>query len=208
MVWRRCHGRGGARVTGADFSDKAIALARRLSRETGLPANFVCANLYDLPQALAGEFDIVFTSHGVLSWLPDLHKWAQVIARFLKRGGTFYIVEAHPLAYIFDDADSATDLRVRYPYFHSTQPGSSEVKGSYADPDADYRSIEYYWTHSVGDILNALIAAGLRIDSFHEYPKLAWKMYPFMEMDAEGWWHLPARFPELPLMFSLKATKI
>lgn len=199
--------RRGAQVTGADFSEKAIALARRLSAETGLSANFVCANLYDLPAALTGEFDIVFTSHGVLSWLPDLSKWAQVVAHFLKRGGTFYIVEAHPFAYVFDDDETATDLRVHYPYFHTATPGHSEVKGSYADRDANYRNVEYYWTHSMSDILNSLIEAGLRIDALREYSKLAWRMYPFMEMDDEGWWHLPARFPELPLMFSLRATK-
>jgi SAM-dependent methyltransferase len=204
LSWARL----GAQVTGADFSDKAIALARRLSRETGLAANFVCANLYDLPAALSGEFDIVFTSHGVLSWLPDLPQWAKVIAHFLKRGGTFYIVEAHPFAYVFNDDDKATDLSVHYPYFHTPEPGRFEGKGSYADPDAEYHSVEYYWTHSMSDILNSLIAAGLRIDSLREYSKLAWKMYPFMEVDSAGWWRLPDRFPELPLMFSLRATKM
>lgn len=199
--------RRGAQVTGADFSEKAIALARRLSAETGLSANFVCANLYDLPTALTGEFDFVFTSHGVLAWLPDLPKWGAVIAHFLKRGGTFYIVEAHPSAYVFDDDDQATDLRVRYPYFHAAEPVRSDIQGSYADRGADYRGVEYFWTHSLSDILNALLAAGLRIDSFREYPKVSWKMYPFMEIDLDGWWHLPARFPALPLMFSLKATK-
>ncbi len=204
LSWARM----GAQVTGADFSDKAIALAQRLSQETGLAANFVCSNLYDLPNALSGEFDIVFTSHGVLSWLPDLRQWAEVIAHFLKRGGTFYIVEAHPFAYVFDDDGKATDLRVHYPYFHTVEPGRSEVQGSYADRDADYRNVEYFWTHSVGDILNSLVTAGLRIESFKEYAQLAWQMYPFMEMDDEGWWRLPDRFPKLPLMFSLRATKV
>ncbi len=199
--------RRGAQVTGADFSDKAITLARRLSAETGLPANFVCSNVYDLPSALSGEFDIVFTSHGVLSWLPDLRRWAEVIAHFLKRSGTFYIVEAHPFAYVFDDAAAATDLRVRYPYFHAVEPTRSDIQGSYANRDADYHGVEYFWTHGMNDILNSLIAAGLRIDAFKEYPKVAWQMFPFMEMDDEGWWRLPARYPELPLMFGLRATK-
>ncbi|HEX7587471.1 MAG TPA: class I SAM-dependent methyltransferase, partial [Anaerolineae bacterium] len=200
--------RRGAQVTGADFSDKAIALAQRLAQETGLPAKFVCSDLYDLPQALSGEFDIVFTSHGVLSWLPDMERWAQVVAHFLKRGGIFYIVEAHPFAFVFNDDDDVTDLTLRYPYFHTLEPGRYEFQGSYADRDADYHGVEYYWTHSMSDIVNSLIGAGLRIDSFREYSKLSWKMYPFMEADAEGWWHLPARFSELPLMFSLRATKV
>ncbi len=86
----------GARVTGVDFSDEAIALARPLSAEIGVAANFVCANLYDLPQNLSGEFDVVFTSHGVLSWLPDLDQWAKIIAHFLRRSGVFlYLFGRH-----------------------------------------------------------------------------------------------------------------
>src|SRR3954464_11903705 len=85
----------GAIVTGADFSDKAIDLARELSRETGLPATFICSNIYDLPAALEGQFDIVFTSHGVLGWLPDMPNWGKVVAHFLKPGGTFYVAEVH-----------------------------------------------------------------------------------------------------------------
>jgi SAM-dependent methyltransferase len=202
LSWARL----GARVTGADFSEKGIGLARRLAQETNLEANFVCSDIYDLPKTLSGEFDIVFTSHGVLSWLPDLREWAKVVAHFVARGGLFYIVEAHPFAYVFDEAHKS-ELRVRYPYFHKAAPDSSEVKGTYADRDADYRGVEYYWTHSMSDILNSLIAAGLRVESLREYPFLSWQMYPFMEMDDEGWWHLPEDFPQLPLMFSLRATK-
>ncbi len=201
LSWARL----GASVTGADFSDQAIALARQLSAETGIAADFICSNLYALPQNLAGEFDFVFTSHGVLSWLPDLNAWARVIAHFLKRGGIFYLVEAHPFAYVFDDEHPA-ELRVRYPY-SSAEPMRFETRGSYADPTADYRGVEYSWAHGLGDIVSALIAAGLRIDFIREYPFVSWKMLAFMEQDAEGWWRLPEKFPAMPLMFALKATK-
>jgi SAM-dependent methyltransferase len=196
----------GARVTGADFSDEAIRAARTLAQETGLAANFVCANIYDLPNELSSEFDIVFTSHGVLNWLPDLSAWARVIAHFLKPGGLFFIAEAHPTAYIFDDENLA-DLRVRYPYFHTNEPGKYEVHGSYADRAADLHGVDYEWTHSLGDVINALIAAGLQIVELREYPFAAWQMFPFMEQEAAGWWRLPERFPQIPLMFSLKARK-
>ena len=203
LSWARL----GAQVTGADFSENSIALAKRLAQEINIDANFVCANLYDLPNALRGEFDFVFTSHGVLSWLPDLSAWAKVVAHYLKPGGTFYIVEAHPSAYIFDD-ENPTDLRVRYSYFPKPEPDQTQVKGSYATPDSDYRHIEYYWTHSMGEIINALSKARLRIDALQEYPFLSWQMYPFMEMDTEGWWRLPDSYPPLPMMFSLRATKL
>ena len=201
-----CWARLGARVTGMDFSDEAIRTARTLAQETGIAANFVCCNLYDLPQHLTGEFDIVFTSHGVLSWLPDLRAWGKIVAQFLKPGGLFFIAEAHPTAYIFDD-DAENDLRVRYRYFPSPSPDLFEVHGSYADPTNEFRGVEYAWTHSLAEIVGALLSAGLRVADLREYPFNAWQMFKFMEKDADGWWCLPDRFPQIPLMFSLKANK-
>lgn len=97
--------RRGANVMGVDFDERAITLARFLTNELKIPANFTCCNIYDLPQHLAGEFDIVFTSEGVLCWLPDLKRWAEIIAHFLKSNGFFYIHEFHPFEYIFDDSN-------------------------------------------------------------------------------------------------------
>lgn len=202
LSWARL----GARVTGADFSEEAIAQARMLANETGIDAHFVCANIYDLPNVLNGQFDIVFTSHGVLSWLPDLPAWGRIIAHFLKPGGLFYICEGHPTAYIFDDEDP-DDLRVRYPYFHSSEPGKYESHGSYADKNADVHGIEYYWTFSMSDVINALVQAGLQITELREYDFVSWQMFPFMTQSADGWWRLPEKFPRLPLMFSLKAQR-
>lgn len=95
--------RHGAVVTGVDFSTESIAGARRLAGETGIQAEFVCSDLYELPETLPSfhSFDIVYTSYGVLCWLPDLASWAGVIARYLKPGGFFYIAEAHPSARMF-----------------------------------------------------------------------------------------------------------
>lgn len=202
LSWARL----GASVTGADFSDEAIAQARRLAESVGLKADFVCSDIEDLPNALSGQFDFVFTSHGVLGGLPDLPAWAGVIAHFLKPGGTFYIVEAHPTAFIFDE-ENPDDLRVRYPYFHSAAPGSAVVNGTYADRAADIHGVEYFWIFSMSDVLSALIGAGLHIVEMREYDYLAWQMYPFMKQDAEGWWRLPDKFPRLPLMFSLRSRK-
>ena len=202
LSWARL----GARVTGADFSEEAIAQARALAHDVGINANFVCADIYDLPNVLTGQFDIVFTSHGVLSWLPDLLAWGQVVAHFLKPGGQFYLCEAHPTAYIFDD-ENPDDLRVRYPYFSMPEPGKLESHGSYADQDADVHGVEYYWTFSMSDVVNALIQAGLEIIQLREYDFLSWQMFPFMLKDSAGWWRLPVKFPRLPLMFSLKAIK-
>lgn len=202
LSWARL----GASVTGVDFSEKAIALANSLSLQTGTPATFVHSNIYDLPDNLFGQFDIVFTSYGVLWWLPDIERWAKVVAHFLKPGGTFLLVEFHPIASVFDP-DDPSELKVRYPYFSSAQPLKSGVKGSYAAADPDYHGVEYGWSHSMGEIVTSLITAGLQIESLREFPMANWKMFSFMEQAGEGRWTLPGHMGEIPLMFSLKATR-
>jgi SAM-dependent methyltransferase len=198
----------GVRATGMDFSAEAIALARSISEELGIPAKFVCANLYDLPAVLSGQFDVVYTSKGVLVWLPDLVHWAQIIAGFLRPGGTFYILETHPFAGTLDDDVEAQRLEVCYPYFHIAEPARFDGGGSYVDRDAHFdHSVTYEWTHSLGDVVNALTGAGLRLEFLHEFPYCFYRMLPFLVQDEEGWWRLAGDEQLIPLMFSLRATR-
>lgn len=199
--------RRGAIVTGVDFAEEAVKAARALAAETGTRVTFVQSDLYDLPATLDGPFDIVFTSHGVLGWLPDLDAWARVIAHFLTPGGCFHIIEAHPFALIFDDRRPEGELRLLYPYFHGPEPLREEREGSYAAPDAPVHSVEHVWLHTLADVVGALVRARLRIESFAEYPYLAWPMFPWMERREDGWWQLPGAAGRIPLMFSLTATK-
>jgi SAM-dependent methyltransferase len=201
LSWARL----GANVTGVDFSEDAIDLARSLSKELGIEASFISSDIYDLPKVLNKKFDIVFTSRGVLCWLPDLNKWAEVISHFLKPGGIFYIVEGHPSMMVFDDSKDATELKVRYSYFHKPEPDRWEPDGSYADRNAKVTTPSYEWTHSMGDIINALISSGLRIEFVHEFTLCSWRRFPFMEQDEAGWWRIKG--DKIPLTFSLKATK-
>lgn len=208
LSWARL----GARVTGIDFSESAIALARSLAEELDIEATFVCSDVYSLPDVLSEQVDIVFTSYGVLTWLPDLTRWAEVIAHFLKPGGTFYIAEIHPFASVFYDGEDAQDLQVHYPYFHEAEPMEFQAEGSYASAAQGAHSVTYEWAHSLGDIVNALISAGLRIEYLHEFPYACYRMLPFMEEDDSGWWRLPNRTdegpsPSVPMTFSLKATR-
>ena len=204
MSWARL----GAKVTGVDFSEEAIDLARSLSRELDIDARFVLSNVYDLPDVLDGRgaYDIVFTSYGVLCWLPDTDAWARVAAHFLRPGGTFYIVDGHPFGHIFDDSDDVTELKVDYPYFHSAQPTWFGPSPSYAGEEL-IKTPSYEWTHSIGDIVTSLISAGLRIEFLHEFPFAQWQAYPMMERGEDGWWRLPEHEESVPLLFSLKATK-
>ena len=203
MSWARL----GAEVTGVDFSHEAIDLAQSLSDELGIEAQFVLSNVYDLPNVLDGEYDIVYTSIGVLCWLPDLQGWARVIAHFLKPGGVFYIVDGHPFGNVFYNEDDATDLRVHYPYTtDAAEPMSYGPGPSYAGKEpVSHPSHE--WHHGIGDILNSLISAGLRIGFLHEFHFSGYQHHPLMERGEDGWWRLPQGQDSVPFLFSLKATK-
>ena len=198
----------GAEVTGVDFSLEAIELARDLSKTTKIDAKFVCSNVYDVHGNLNGKFDVVFTSAGVIMWLPDLKEWAKIIAHYLKPGGFFYIREFHPFGYVFDDEEDVTELRVRYSYFQGKEPMKFEAEGTYADKDAKTGEIpSFEWNHPISRIINVLIEAGLTIDFFHEFPVTTYKALPFMTEREPSRWVLPDNEDKIPLMFSIKATK-
>jgi len=205
LSWARL----GATVTGVDFSEESIALARSLSHELDIPAEFVCSDVYALPTVLDATFDVVYTSFGVLCWLPNLHDWAEVISHFLRPGGAFYIAEQHPFANIFSTRRAIDHLDIESSYFHSEHPRKFEGDGSYAAPDAKFTNdVTYEWQHSLSDVINALISAGLRIDFLHEHAFSSWRRFPFMAEGADGLWRLPEGLRDkLPLTFTLKATK-
>jgi SAM-dependent methyltransferase len=207
LSWARL----GATVTGADFSGEAIELARSLAAEVGIPATFVLSDLYDVPNVLDGQFDIVFTSYGAISWLPDMDGWAKVVAHFLKPGGTFYMAEFHPFVMVFEDAEDGETLRVTYPYrSEPNEPLRFETQGNYANPNADYRGVEYGWNHTLGDIMTALIQAGLRIEFLHEHHfSVDGGMFKALEEGGDGYYYLksPVERAAIPLMFSIRATK-
>ncbi|MCL4301809.1 MAG: methyltransferase domain-containing protein [Anaerolineae bacterium] len=203
LAWAR----RGATVTGVDFSPKAISLARALSEELHIPARFYCTDIYDLPQVLSGEFEIVFTSYGVLHGLPDLARWGEIIAHYLKPGGIFYIVEDHPFFRVFR-AKPEGEVKAERAYFFSETPQRIEAIGSYATQNQGSSGVSYVWDHSLGEIINSLIEAGLRLEFLHEFPYAARAKFPFMEQGADGWWRLPAhQHGTIPFLFSLQARK-
>lgn len=204
LSWARL----GARVTGVDFSDQAITLARSLAEELRLPAQFVCSDIYALPQVLAEQYDVVFTSYGVLGWLPDLARWGQVIARMLAPGGTFHLIEFHPMLQTLDDAQTVQEPRPRYPYFEQAEPLRWEEDGTYADMAAHVEHpVTYEWPHSLGEIVNALVQAGLRIESLREFPYCCYAFLPsLMEQRPDGLYWLKRHSQAVPLMFSIRAS--
>ncbi len=202
----------GATVVGLDFSPPAIAAAGRLASEVGLAdrARFVQADLYDAPAAIPepAAFDIVFVTWGAISWLPELRRWAEIVAHFLKPGGSLYLAEAHPAAMVFDDAALLSDGRPGFfaPYF-SREPVVMDEAHDYVDETTTaHNATTYTWIHPLSDIISNLMTAGLVLDWFHEHDAVTWRMFKMLVQDADLLWRWPDR-PWLPLAFSLRATR-
>lgn len=203
LSWARL----GATVTGVDFSSKAVELAKQLSEETDLKGDFMCSNVYELPEKLEGEYDIVFMSGGTYMWLNDIPKLAKIVARYVKPGGFYYLRDFHPYSYIFDDEESKV-LKVRYPYFESSNPITYTASSTYTEQDVELeRRTVYEWVHSVSEIINSLIRAGLQIEFFNEFPFTTYKALEFLVEEENRWW-LPEKRTSVPFMFSLKASKL
>lgn len=213
LVHLQCHigtdtlawARHGATVTGVDFSEPAVRTAAELAARIGVTdARFVAANVYDAATALDGHrYDIVYTGVGALVWLPDLVRWASVVAELVAPGGFVYLAEFHPFGDILAEADGRT---VVYDYFDRT-PLVWEEPGTYADPDAKTSAnVTVQWQHGLGEIVTALAGAGLHIDFVHEHD---YTLYPRFENLTEdnGRYRLPAGQPRVPLLFSLRASK-
>ena len=210
LVHLQCHfgldtlswARRGARVTGLDFSAPAIEAARGLAADIGVEADFICADVYDAPAALGGRsFDVVYVNVGAINWLPDIRRWAEVVSALLNPGGVLYMKEVHPFSWVFGD----DELTLENDYF--AHRSDYDEPGTYTDPDArTVHNRTEEWQHPLGDVINALIAAGLTLELLGEHDHQAYRQWPFMEKDG-GVYRMPAGTPRLPLMYSLRARK-
>lgn len=198
LSWARM----GAMVTGIDLSDQAIELAKQISNEVNIPAHFVCCNVYDLQQHIQGKFDIVFTSYGVVGWLPDLEKWASIINHFLKPGGTFFMAEFHPVVWMMDENFE----RIKY-FYHNEVVIEEEMQGTYTDREASIHYKEYSWNHSLSEVINALINNELEIESFDEYPYSYYNCFKNLVRGRDGYYRVKGIENKMPMMYSIKAGK-
>jgi len=194
--------RKGAHVVGVDYSSEAIKVAMETRDRLGLKAEFICADLYDLPNLLNRQFDIVFTSYGVLYCLNDLDQWAKIVARYLSKNGFFYIVELHPVFYMLDDEGK----HFAYPYFHDPEGRLVESKGALAVPDSRFQANFQEWTHSLSDVVNAVIHSGMKLEFLHEFPFVTLNASrKYLEDDGLGRFRIRGCDAPPPMMFSLKA---
>lgn len=188
--------RKGAIVTGVDLSPAAIRKANELKKQVNLNARFICSDIYEFGKTVTEEYDIVFTSYGVLTWLPDLTKWAEIVARSLKPGGQFYIAEFHPVH----------DLVRGYNYFYQSEPDVEE-EGTYTENDAGESSTMVTWGHHLGKVINSLIKAGIQIQQFNEYPYSPYDCFEDLEEREEGRYYFKKMQYDVPLVYSILGKK-
>jgi SAM-dependent methyltransferase len=199
MSWSRL----GAKSVGVDLSDEGIALATSLNEELKLDATFVCCNVLDTSKHIKETFDIVFTSYGVIGWLPDLKPWGQMIAERLKKGGTFYMIEFHPIVWMFDYLDNKPIMKYGYMQDEAIY---EEYQGTYANQESKMITKEYGWNHGLSEVINALVSAGLQIEYLNEYDESPYNVLPDLVETKSGNYVTTDKL--YPLMFEIKATKL
>ena len=194
--------RMGAKVTAVDLADKAIHQAKEIAKKMQAEVNFICCDIYDLPQHLNQPFDLVFTSYGTIGWLPDLDKWASIISKYLKSNGQFVFVEFHPVVWMFDD-----DFKeIGYNYFNSGPIIENET-GTYADRTADLNQQYICWNHSLSEVLNSLIQNGMLINSFDEYDYSPYDCFRnTLEVEPQKF-RIAHLDNKIPMVYAIKCTK-
>jgi len=200
----------GADMTGLDFSPASLAQARRIARLAGADVRFVEAAVYDAPGALGPEpFDLVYTGIGALCWLPDIARWARVVAGLLRPGGRLFIREGHPVLWALDDPRPDGLLAVEYPYFEREEPMVFDEGGTYVETDAVFtHNRTHEWNHGLGEIVTALMAAGMDLTGLVEHDSVPWDALPGqMEPVGGGEWRLADRPWRLPHTYTLQAIR-
>lgn len=197
---------GAAYTMGVDLVPENIAYARRLADDLGMAnVDFLQSDILELSCVHHETYDVVFTSEGVLGWLPDLTRWAQTVRKLLRPNGYLYLFDSHPFFLAMDEGKLAKEeYAIKYPYF-GVQPDVDDTIGGYASPV--YHGVKaYFWMHTVSDILNALIDAGLQVERFNEYPENFFDSGDMQRDESTGLYVYPYNTDKYPMSFSLKAT--
>lgn len=201
---------GAGRVVGVDLSPESLRRARSLAERADADIEFVEANVYDAREAVSGDFDLVYTSLGVLCWLPVIRDWARTIASLLRPGGRFLIRDDHPF-YMTVGENTADGLRIEQPYFEREEPMTWDDAGSYIEAPEGAAAIahgrNHQWNHALSEIVTALLEAGLVLDSFEEAMTSAWCPWPDLMVREGDGWRLREAPDRLPLQFVITAHR-
>lgn len=193
---------GASRAVGIDLSDVSVDKARQLAEATDSKAEFICCDIYDTRKHTQELFDIVFSSYGTIGWHPDMDKWADVVVNSLKPGGTFVFAEFHPVIWMYDEKLE----KISYDYFN-TEVIVEDSTSTYTDNDAILEYQEVNWNHSIGEVLSALINAGLTIEAFAEYDYSPYPCFQNLEEVEKGRWRFNHIDKLIPIVYSLRARK-
>lgn len=197
--------RAGATVTGVDFSGPALKTAAALAARTGADATWVETDVLDARAAVVGDFDVVYTSIGTITWLGDLDRWAAQIFALLRPGGTFYIRDGPPILYGVDE--NATTLTPRYPYFGDGRAQQWDDESTYVGDGTVAHARTYEWPHPLSEIIGALLSAGLRLVHFDEGRMLPWQFSPRMVEVPRGYAWPEAERDLLPCTYTIVARR-
>jgi SAM-dependent methyltransferase len=199
----------GARMSGLDFSPAALTEARRLAAATGADITYVQSDVYDARDALGDEqFDLVFTGIGALCWLPDIGRWARVVASLLRPGGRLFLREGHPALWSLDERIT-TQLAIEFAYFERPEPLVWEDDGTYVETDVKFTAkVTHNFSHGLGEIVTALLSAGMELTMLEEHQSVPWEALPGqMRRSDDGEWQLAGRPWRLPHSYTLQAVK-
>jgi SAM-dependent methyltransferase len=200
----------GARMTGLDFSSASVEQARRLAAAAGADVEFLEADVYSAADVLPSHaFDLVFTGVGALCWLPDIRRWAGVVARLLAPGGRLFLREGHPVLWSLADPGPDGRLVVEHPYFERAEPTVWDEGGTYVDTDVVFEhNVTHEWNHGLGEIVTALLDEGLELTGLVEHDSVPWDALPgLMEQVEGGEWRLVDRPWRLPHTYTLQAVR-
>jgi SAM-dependent methyltransferase len=200
----------GARMTGLDFSPAALAEARRLATIANADVDFIEADVHDAAKVLPnGTFDLVYTGIGAICWVPRIAPWAELVASLLKPGGRLFMREGHPMLWSIDERRTDGCLAVDYPYFEAGGALRDDDDGTYVTTDATFtHNVSWSWNHGLGEIVTALLAAGLRITMLEEHDSVPWDALPGMMEDIGGGEYRLIERPErLPHTYTIQAVR-
>jgi SAM-dependent methyltransferase len=200
----------GARITGLDFSPASLAEARALAERAGAGIDFVESDVYSALDVLEpGSFDLVYTGVGAVCWLPDIRRWAAVVAGLLRPGGRLFIREGHPMMWSIDETRGDGVLAVRYEYFEHADPLVFDDGSTYVETDAKFvHNVSHSWNHGLGEIVTALLGEGMELTMLQEHDSCPWDPLPGLTIgDADGEYRLAEGPGRLPLTYTLQARK-
>lgn len=235
VVHLQCHigtdtlslARLGGRLTGLDLSPGSLAVARQLAERAGVGIDYVESDTYGAVATLGPHrFDLVYTGIGAICWLPSIRRWAEVVAALLRPGGRLFIRDGHPVLNSvlgmqvggehpdraqqpWVSGPGAATPALELPYFEQAVPLEWVEDTTYGGDGtvASPRALE--WNHGLGEIVTAVLDAGLELTGLIEHDSVPWEALPgLMTLDrATGEYRLAERPQRLPASFTLTARR-